>query len=84
MKNTQRYFLFEKNTNDNTSETYTYEDLKSFFKPSIPEDEMDDYDAEMLKEWESIDNILSLEFYIEDYVNNSQGIHYHDFYIKEA
>ena len=75
-----RYYLFEKKVyggNDYTQ--YTLEELKQMFKPN---EEI--ASNEELEDWQNISTQSDLEIFLDDYVNNNGGDHYHDYYIELA
>lgn len=76
----KKYYLFETGVaGGNTYKRYTLEELKEFFTPdpeTADEDELDDFNA-----IETVENLID---YIENHVNNCDGVHYHDYVIEEA
>lgn len=78
IKGIDKYYLFERNAHGgNSYKTYTLEELKGKFEP------MRNEDNDMKTMFDSINNIDSLRQYIEKFINNRNGIHYHDYYIEE-
>ena len=71
-----KYYLLEKNENHHSYRQYTFEELKDYFK--------DEDDKEIMDAWKKIQDIDDLSFFLEDYINNYGGIHYHDYYIEEV
>ena len=75
----KKYYLLEKGeSGGNSYKKYNFKELKDYFKP---DDEADD---EELKSWDRITNIDELKEFIDDFVNNNGGMHYHDYYIEEV
>ena len=74
----KKCYLFEKNVDggDNYRQ-YSFEELREFFRD---EEAPKDYE----EAWEKTEDIEGLKKFIEKYVNNYQGIHYHDYYTEEV
>lgn len=73
-----KYYLFEKNVHGgNNYRQYSLEELKDFFKD---EEAPEDYN----ETWKRIENVEDFKRFVEEYVNNYQGMHYHDYYIEEV
>ena len=79
----KKYYLLEKNvTGGNSYTCYTLEELKKYFEPKDTDGNVLDEDT--YAEWESIKTIDDMKEYIENHVNNEDGMHYHDYYIEEV
>lgn len=73
------YYLFEKNENGgNSYKKYTLEELKKYFEP------VEDAGDEEVEAYNSISDIDGLNDFIERFVNDVDGIHYHDYSIEVA
>ncbi len=72
------YYLHEKNKNN--FKKYTLDELKKFFSIKDTDESDTDYMDKLMK----IKNIDEMEDFIENYVNNEGGVHYHDYYIEET
>lgn len=76
----KKYYLFEKNAHGgNSYKQYTLQELKRFFEPDTSIASI-----ETVGEFLSIHTIEDLEDYVENFVNNNDGIHYCDYYIEEV
>lgn len=75
---TKQYYLFEKNE-DNSFKKYTFDELKSYFEPN-PEIASDGEKAA----YANATDLEGLKDFIENFVNNSDGVHYNDYYIEEC
>ena len=79
----KKYYLLEKNVTGGNSYThYTLEELKKYFEPKDTDGNI--LNEEAYTEWKSISNIEDMEYFLENHVNNEDGMHYHDYYIEEV
>ena len=73
-----KYYLFEKGADGgNSYKKRTFAELKNYFKD-------EDADEDEKEAWSRIKDIDDLKDFIENYVNNNGGVHYHDYYVEEA
>ena len=73
-----RFYLFEKGVPGGYSyKSYSFEELKAYFEPN-----KSFVDEHLL--WKNILTLPELEEFIENHVNNNEGIHYHDYFIEKA
>ena len=73
----QKYYLFEKGE-ENNYKSYTLNELKDYF--FVEENDKDD--EEYNKSLNAVSSIEEMEEFIEFWVNNYRGMHYHDYYIE--
>lgn len=72
------YYLFEKNAHGGNNYTkYSLDDLKAMFEPG---EEFED--TMQYKAWEWINSIEDMQEYIDEYINDNGGVHYHDYIIE--
>lgn len=74
----EEYYLFEKYASGgNSYKKYSFQELKTYFEDK-------EADEDEREAWENIEDIHDLEIFIDEYVNNNGGVHYHDYYIEEV